>query len=123
MSPYCRDYIDLAILHSEGSANIIHNIGDNLPSYIPNDIMQYPIFAKVRPLCDDYERKDFENKRCQRDEKIETIILPLNRKRHFGVAAIVPEIDIPFEEKLPKAVWRGMYGKTHERIVDTNDIK
>ena len=123
MSPYCRDYIDLAILHSEGTANIIHNIGDGLPSYIPENILQYPLFAKVRPFCVGHEKNDFVNKICYHDEKVEPIILPLNRKRHFGVASTVPENDIPLEKKIAKAVWRGMYGKTHARLADTNDIK
>lgn len=114
MSPYCRDYIDIAILHQEGSANVIHNIGDGLPTYLPHELKQYPMFAKVRPNCR-YET-------CQKD-KIESILLPLNRHRHFGVASIVPENDISWDEKIEKAVWRGKYGKTHDTMKDTNDIK
>eukprot|EP00986_Skeletonema_menzelii_P017357 scaffold19153_cov80-Skeletonema_menzelii.AAC.12 len=114
MSPYCRDYIDIAILHQEGSANIIHNVGDGLPTYLPDELKQYPMFAKVRPNCS-YET-------CRTD-KIESILLPLNRHRHFGVASVVPENDISFDEKIAKAVWRGKFGKTHDTMKDTNDVK
>lgn len=114
MSPYCRDYIDIAILHAGGSANVIHNIGDGLPTYLPDELKQYPMFAKVRPIC--------SNKTCQKN-KIESILLPLNRHRHFGVASIVPENDISFDKKIAKAVWRGKFGKTHDTIKDSNDIK
>jgi hypothetical protein len=113
MSPYCRDYMDIAILH-EGSANVMHFIGDGLPTYLPEELKKYPIFAKVRPSCSD--------KACQKN-KIESILLPLNRKRHFGVASLVPENDISWDEKIAKAVWRGKFGKTHDTIKDTNDIK
>ncbi|KAL7542718.1 hypothetical protein ACHAXR_012017 [Thalassiosira sp. AJA248-18] len=126
MSPYCRDYIDVAILHSEGSANVLHNIGDGLP-FVPEEIRKYPMLAKVRPLCNYGETavdaRDFENNLCKQKKKIEPILLPLNRKRHFGAASIVPENDIPWEEKIGRAVWRGQYGKTHDTLSDTNDIK
>mmetsp|Transcript_16468 Transcript_16468/g.39420 ORF Transcript_16468/g.39420 Transcript_16468/m.39420 type:complete len:893 (-) Transcript_16468:105-2783(-) len=128
-SPYCRDYIDLAILHpSEGSsASILHYIGDGLP-YVPNEIRKYPLFAKVRPFCNLEKSKgegvNFENKLCKQQERIEPILLPLNRKRHFGVAgSLVPTNDIPWEQKIAKAVWRGQYGKTHDTLSHTNDIK
>ena len=114
MSPYCRDYIDIAILHEGGTANVIHNIGDGLPTYLPDELKKYPMFAKVRPNC--------SNETCQKS-KIESILLPLNRKRHFGVASIIPENDISWDEKIAKAVWRGKFGKTHDTIKDTNDIK
>eukprot|EP01082_Thalassiosira_pseudonana_P009064 g8050.t1 g8050 contig27:73342-76182(-) len=89
MAPYCRDYMDLAILHSEGSANVIHNIGDGLPTYVPEEIVKYPMFNKVRPLSRN---------------------------------------DVQWEEKMPKAVWRGQYGKTDKShngsdIDNTHDIK
>jgi hypothetical protein len=115
MSPYCRDYIDLAILHSEGTANVIHNIGDGLPAYATAEISKYPMFAKVRMICNDA-------KACKKN-RVEPILLPLNRKRHYGIAFTVPENDLPYEKKIAKAVWRGMYGKTHDTIKDTNDIK
>ncbi|KAL7457630.1 hypothetical protein ACHAWC_009225 [Mediolabrus comicus] len=114
MSPYCRDYIDLAILHSEGTANVIHNIGDGLP-YATAQISKYPMFAKVRMICNDV-------KACKK-MRVEPILLPLNRKRHYGIAFTVPENDLAHEKKIAKAVWRGQYGKTHDTIKDTNDIK
>ncbi len=114
MSPYCRDYIDIAILQEGSSANVMHYIGDGLPTYLPEELKKYPIFAKVRPSCS-YEA-------CQKN-KIESILLPLNRKRHFGVASLVPENDVSWDEKIAKAVWRGKFGKTHDTIKDTNDIK
>lgn len=128
MAPYCRDYMDLAILHSEGSANVIHNIGDGLPTYVPEEIVKYPMFNKVRPLCDDNMNSVFVNKICHNKKRVEPILLPLNRKRHFGVASLVPENDIQWEEKMPKAVWRGQYGKTDKShngsdIDNTHDIK
>ncbi len=45
-SPYCRDYTDNTILHSEGLANVLHFIRDGLP-YTPKKIREYPLFAKV----------------------------------------------------------------------------
>lgn len=128
MAPYCRDYMDLAILHSEGSANVIHNIGDGLPTYVPEEIVKYPMFNKVRPLCDTNRNSVFVNKICHNKKRVEPILLPLNRKRHFGVASLVPENDIQWEEKMPKAVWRGQYGKTDKShngsdIDNTHDIK
>jgi hypothetical protein len=115
ISPYCRDYIDIGILNSMGSANVIHYIGDGLPAYVPEEIKKYPMFGKVRRICS-YEG-------CKKS-KIEPILLPLNRKRHFGVASIVPKDDISYEEKTAKAVWRGkLHGKVHDTMIDTNDIK
>ena len=127
-SPYCRDYIDLAILHSEGSANILHYIGDGLP-YIPDEMQKYPLIAKVRPLCSSTNSSnnniDFTNKLCMKNEVMETILFPLNRKRHLGVASLVPANDIPWEQKISNAVWRGKYGKTTQgdTISDTDNIK
>mmetsp|Transcript_14979 Transcript_14979/g.32480 ORF Transcript_14979/g.32480 Transcript_14979/m.32480 type:complete len:921 (-) Transcript_14979:196-2958(-) len=125
-SPYCRDYIDIAILHSEGSANVLHYIGDGLP-YVPEEIRKYPLFAKVRSFCNRVETNvdgsDFENEQCKQKEIIEPILLPLNRKRHFGVASLVPENDVPWEQKVGRAAWRGKYGKTHDTLSNTNDIK
>ncbi|KAL3815510.1 hypothetical protein ACHAXA_006207 [Cyclostephanos tholiformis] len=118
-SPYCRDYTDIAILHSEGSANVLHYIGDGLP-YIPEEIREYPLFAKVRSLCDvDASESKKSSSFRRRDDVVEPILLPLNRKRHYGVASIVPENDIPWEQKEGRAVWRGKYGaskKTNDEI-------
>ena len=112
-SPYCRDYIDIAILHGDGSANVIHIIGDGLP-FLPDELRRYPLFAKVRQNC--------VHETCKKN-KIESIIVPLNRKRHLGVASLVPENDIAWDEKIGKAVWRGKFGKIHDSIKDTNDMK
>lgn len=112
-SPYCRDYTDIAILHSEGSANVLHYIGDGLP-YISDEIRRYPLFAKVRHLCD-ADASEFKNNPCWQTESwMQPILLPLNRKRHYGVASIVPENDIPWELKKGRAVWRGKYRNVHD---------
>ena len=113
-SPYCRDYIDIAILRFGGLANIIHFIGDALPAYLPDELMKYPLFAKVRPLCNNGAGSSYINPFCKKNQMAQPIVLPLNRKRHFGVAAEVPSNDIPWEEKKPFAVWRGRYEKTNE---------
>jgi hypothetical protein len=110
-APFCRDFIDIAILHSDGLANVIHFIGDALPSYVPRELVKYPMFAKVRPLCNSSSHDGYGNIYCKDDQTVQPIILPLNRKRHFGVAADVPGNDISWEEKMPIAVWRGKYDK------------
>ncbi|NCF92819.1 MAG: hypothetical protein GWQ05_17970, partial [Verrucomicrobiaceae bacterium] len=120
-SPYCRDYVDLAILHSGGSANVLHNIGDGLP-YIPREMRRYPMFNKVRPLCEGHDGVGGK-KLCQPDNRVEPMILMLNRKRHYGLVSTVPENDIPWEDKIGKAVWRGQYSKPHETISGTADVK
>lgn len=125
-SPYCRDYIDMAILHSAGRANVLHYIGDGVP-YIPEEMRKYPLFAKVRHLCNhnatNSRTNTLINKPCERKDNVKPIILPLNRKRHFGVASSVPKIDVPWEKKIGVAVWRGKYGKTHNTLSNTNDMK
>ena len=126
-SPYCRDYTDIAILHSGGSANVLHYIGDGLP-IVPEEIgRDYPLFAKVRPLCDvGGAGGEFMNRpACQRqeDDGVRPILLPLNRKRHFGAASTVPENDVPWESKVGRAVWRGKFGNVRNSSTHTNDIK
>ena len=123
-SPYCRDYTDIAILHSEGSANVLHYIGDGLP-IIPEEIRRnYPLFAKVRPLCDVGASEFKSSPACwQEDNRVRPILLPLNRKRHFGAASTVPENDIPWESKVGRAVWRGKFGNIRNSSTHTNDIK
>lgn len=117
-APYCRDYVDVAILHADGLANVIHFIGDALPSYVPDELSKYPMFAKVRPLCFDNR---YINSFCRNDQIIHPIILPLNRKRHLGVAAEVPGSDIPWNDKKPQAVWRGKYEKIdHQTLGSIN---
>ena len=116
-APYCRDYIDLAILHSDGIANVIHFIGDALPSYVPKELIKYPMFAKVRPTCVN-QLNGYGNSNCRSDHSMHPIILPLNRKRHLGIAAEVPVNDIPWEEKKHLAVWRGKYEKLTEAGVN-----
>lgn len=110
-APYCRDYIDIAILHSDGLANVVHFIGDALPSYVPDQLVKYPMFAKVRPLCYPNNSPGYLNNFCRNNKWIRPIILPLNRKRHLGVATEVPNNDIQWDKKIPKAVWRGKYEK------------
>jgi hypothetical protein len=119
-APYCRDYIDIAILHSNGLANVIHFIGDALPSFVPDKLAKYPMFAKVRPLCNNRGR--YGNSYCKNDQTLQPIILPLNRKRHLGVAADVTDNDIPWEEKKPLAVWRGKYDKVDKTSIAQGNI-
>lgn len=121
-APYCRDYIDIAILHSGGSANVIHFIGDTLPSYVPDELIKYPMFAKVRALCNDDDDSAYVNSFCKKHQSVHPIILPLNRKRHLGVAAEVPHNDIPWHMKMPLAVWRGKYEKIDNKFLDTGSI-
>jgi len=142
-SPYCRDYIDIAILSKEGTANVLSYIGDGLP-FVSEKLRDYPLFAKVRPFCDSNHRDTVSNatssiessnieskgSSCKLQQNvarsIETILLPLNRHRHYGIVSSVPENDIPYEQKIPKAVWRGQYGKPSNRDSDsmtTDDIK
>lgn len=105
---YCRDYIDLAILHSGGTANVIQHTGDGIPFYHHEVDKIYPVFNKVRHYCGDKDQRtgEFVNTRCNLD-KIDTIIWPLNRHRHFGPPCYVPEFDSLWEEKMPRAYWRG----------------
>eukprot|EP00956_Cyclotella_meneghiniana_P036342 scaffold124319_cov85-Cyclotella_meneghiniana.AAC.4 len=116
-APYCRDYIDIAVLHSDGLANVVQFIGDALPSYVPDELIKYPMFAKVRPLCNPDDSGGYLNNFCRNDKWVRPIILPLNRKRHLGVATEVPNNDMQWEKKKPKAVWRGKFDR-----VDTTSI-
>ena len=101
-SPYCRDYTDLAILLSEGTANVPHYIGDGLP-HVTKDLLKYPLFAKVRRLRHHDDTDDDGGLIPVAD----AIVQPLNRKRHLAPAWLVPENDTPWQMKIPKAVWRG----------------
>ena len=127
-APYCRDYIDIAILHSDGLANIIHFIGDALPSYVPHELVKYPMFTKVRALCGT-DDNGYVNSYCETTPIVQPIILPLNRKRHLGIASEVPNNDVPWEKKKPFAVWRGKYEKVnaanigHGSIGSSSDMK
>lgn len=121
-APYCRDYIDIAILHSGGLANIIHFIGDALPSFIPHELAKYPMFTKVRTLCGTNDN-GYLNRHCKTTEIVQPIILPLNRKRHFGIVSEVPNNDIPWEKKKPVAVWRGKYEKAHVAGIENGSIE
>lgn len=116
-SPYCRDYIDVAILHAEGTANIMHYIGDGLP-YMRKEMRKYPLFAKVRPICD-----GTVNELCEPNKRVDSILLPLNRKRHYGIASSVPLNDIPWEQKIGKAIWRGKYGDITPNASTNDHIK
>lgn len=132
-SPYCRDYIDVAILHAEGTANVLHFIGDGLPYMNENTRLKYPIFAKVRPICSDIvvegvyaDGGDIDhvmenNMMCKPRKRVDSILLPLNRKRHYGVASSIPVNDIPWEQKTGKAVWRGKYGDISHNASSPND--
>jgi hypothetical protein len=122
-APYCRDYIDIAILHSGGLANVIHFIGDALPSYMPIELLKYPMFAKVRPLCDKgLAGHAYVNSFCKKSPAVEPIILPLNRKRHYGIASEVTSNDTPWSEKKPKAVWRGKYENIDQAFIENGRI-
>jgi hypothetical protein len=110
---YCRDYVNLAILRAEGSANVILHIGDEVPWHRLETDSLYPMFNKVRFHCKDeqhpvmmQERTLFQSPDCNEDH-ITTIIWPLNRHRHFSYASHIPNWDIPWNDKKPVAIWRG----------------
>jgi hypothetical protein len=50
------------------------------------------IFSKVRPI----------------GIETRTVLLKLQCTRHYGKLPTIPEIDIPYEQKLPKLFWRGI---------------
>lgn len=50
------------------------------------------IFSKVRPI----------------GAETRNVILKLQCSRHYGMLPMIPEIDIPYEQKLPKLFWRGI---------------
>ncbi|KAL3802768.1 LOW QUALITY PROTEIN: hypothetical protein HJC23_007545, partial [Cyclotella cryptica] len=122
-APYCRDYIDIAILHAGGLANVIHFIGDALPSYMPEALLKYPMFAKVRPLCgEELDERGYVNSFCKNSQMVQPIILPLNRKRHYGTASQVPSNDTPWSKKIPKAIWRGKYESVDSAFIKHGSI-
>eukprot|EP00816_Leptocylindrus_hargravesii_P010254 CAMPEP_0196822984 /NCGR_PEP_ID=MMETSP1362-20130617/85575_1 /TAXON_ID=163516 /ORGANISM="Leptocylindrus danicus, Strain CCMP1856" /LENGTH=830 /DNA_ID=CAMNT_0042202695 /DNA_START=296 /DNA_END=2788 /DNA_ORIENTATION=- len=90
---YCKDAVDLALLQSEASASLIMHFGDEIVQKSMGEMTGYPYFNKVRRL---------------RDTDIETIIWPLNRRRHLLPPLYVPENDIPWDQKVGGSiVWRG----------------
>lgn len=107
-SPYCRDYMDIAILHSQRSANILQYIGDGVP-HVTHEIRKYPIFGKVRPLIPYDDNTTMA--------AVRPIILPLNRKRHYGITSDVSNNDVPWEQKVSKAIWRGKYDTPRTRHI------
>ena len=111
---YCRDYVDLAILHHGCTSNVIMHLGDSIPETPHKDVTihQYPVINKVRHFCDPKHREQTGsdlNPTCGTDTKIDTIIWPMNRIRHLAPAAHVYKDDIPWKEKIGKAIWRGGY--------------
>ena len=111
---YCRDFVDLAILHHGCTSNVILHLGDSIPETPHKDvtIYQYPVINKVRHFCDSKYREQTGsdlNPTCGTDTKIDTIIWPMNRIRHLAPAAHVYKDDIPWSDKIGKAIWRGGY--------------
>eukprot|EP00978_Attheya_sp_CCMP212_P032104 scaffold123773_cov49-Attheya_sp.AAC.2 len=113
MAAYCRDFVNLAILQAEGSANVIMHLGDEIPSHRLETDSLYPMFNKVRFHCKDeqhpvmkHDKVLFQSPVCKKDH-IDTILWPLNRHRHFSLASHVPNWDIPWNDKKPVAIWRG----------------
>ena len=111
---YCRDFVDLAILHHGCTSNVILHLGDSIPETPHKDvtIYQYPVINKVRHFCDPKYREQTGsdlNPTCGTDTKIDTIIWPMNRIRHLAPAAHVYKDDIPWGDKIGKAIWRGGY--------------
>lgn len=105
---YCRDYIDLAILHKEGTSNIIHHVGDAIPGYRIEADKTYPVVNKVRHYCGerDPQSNKFINDVCNKD-MIDCIVWPLNRHRHFGPPAQIYKYDVPWHKKKGRLIWRG----------------
>jgi hypothetical protein len=107
MAAYCRDFVNLAILRAEGSANVILHLGDEIPSHRLETDSLYPMFNKVRFHCKDEQHPAmFQSPFCKK-KHIVTILWPLNRHRHFSLASHVPNWDIPWNDKKPIAIWRG----------------
>jgi len=109
---YCRDYVDLAILHHGCTSNVILHLGDSIPNTPHKDVAihQYPVLNKVRHFCDPKFREqtgDDLNPTCGTDDKIDAIIWPMNRIRHLSPAAMVYKQDTPWKDKVGRAIWRG----------------
>eukprot|EP00978_Attheya_sp_CCMP212_P046953 scaffold421146_cov61-Attheya_sp.AAC.1 len=107
-SHYCMDFVNLAIIHSEGSATVVQHIGDGVPQKRQDTDTQFPLFSKVRYACDkrDPVTGKFMNSACNKDV-VSGILWPLNRRRHFFLPADIPDEDSPWDEKKSVAVWRG----------------
>jgi len=97
MQSYVRDIIDLSILHSNLTSPIYVKFGDEAANAI-----SYPVFGKTRDLQS--IRKCTNKQKCVKDS---TIIWPMNRIREHSSASQVPMVDIPYEQKIPKLIWRG----------------
>jgi len=117
---YCRDYVDLAILHGGSTAHVVMHLGDSIPTLPHKDslaITDYPVFNKVRHFCEPRYREQVRadlNPTCSADgggkggeRRVDTIVWPMNRKRHLSPAASVALEDIPWSEKVGRAIWRG----------------
>ena len=105
---YCRDFANLAIIHSSGTASVIQHIGDRVPQKRQEIDSQYPIFNKVRYSCKKHDpaTATYLSSPCEKEE-VSTILWPLHRRRHFFRPASIPGIDTVWNMKKSKAVWRG----------------
>merc|ERR1712232_400973 len=121
---YARDIIDLSILHyfNNYTSPVWIKLGDDSKSSNVNNnasITQeisssYPIFGKSRDL-QSHNRQCIINvsnnnnkiQKCNANIKDTTIIWPMNRIREYAVASMVPTVDIPYEQKVSKLIWRG----------------
>ena len=105
------DYVDLAIIHNNNTTPVLLKFGDcNSP--ITNELnSSFPIFGKVRDLIAEKRRHGKNEHKCEDPTFCgvahDMIIWPLNQGRHFHPASDVPQVDIPWEEKINKLVYRG----------------
>ena len=118
---YIRDFIDFSIIYNSIKSTtpvIFHHI-DGLSSANPKKELtrKYPVFGKVRDTL--AENNNVNHWRCSSTKgcrqcglKHSNIIWPLNRRRHYSAVASVPKNDIPFDQKIGMAVWRGRIEKS-----------
>ena len=99
---YCKDIVDLALLHSHGSASVVIHFGDSAPD-APHELRSFPFIGKVRRIG-----------------RSNNIIWPLNRKRHYVSTLSIPFYDVKWENKrINGIVWRG--GPKGEGVIFENN--
>ncbi len=101
-SPHAKTLSDLRLTKHTGYAYDIFRILANFPKHLTFDhlwgdvihIPNTPTFVKSRPIAGD---------------NANSVLLPLDSYRHFRFV----EDGIPYDEKLPMAVWRGAAYQAH----------
>lgn len=135
---YTRDIIDLSILHHNCSSPVWIKLGDrsstnniNNNASLKEISSSYPIFGKTRDLQSSNRQcininSNNNNKiqKCNANVKDTTIIWPMNRIKEYAAASMVPTVDIPYEQKISKLVWRGKKpSKSILKNIDKINIK